>query len=208
MKHIKPFGVNEMRDPWDDDPSAPWNQDPDPEPQREKELTQAEKLFTTLAYNTTYAVLSKKGVRGELWLFLLESVDGVEQFMDFIDYFEKGGWDWSEKEYDKPDEYSIEDFATCVYRGDFKDDKWLKPSEAICEDPNKALDSYENGPEFIIRISGGLAERLLEDFGKDYAKSKSVDYKTGLKGMMNAISKVYPEGRLLPGEEPLDIPET
>jgi len=204
MKHIKPFGVNEMRDPWDDDPNAPWNQD-NPDPETDKELTPAEKGFSTLGFDHHYAVLSKKGAKGELWILLLDAVDDLEEFMAFIPYYrENDGWG-STKEYESADESSIEDFATCVYRGDYKA-HGLTPSEAVCEDPNASLSNYEDGPAFLIKISGALAEHLLEEFAKDYAKAKSIDSKEGLKDMINAVSKTYPEGRLLPGETPQQAP--
>ena len=194
-----------MRDPWDDDPNAPWNQE-NPDPERDKELKPAEQIFSTLGFDHHYAVLSKKGAKGELWLMYQEAVDGMSEFMDFVLYYPGDGWD-SSKEYESPDEYAIEDFATCVYRGDYKG-KGLTTSESVCEDPNRSLDAYENGPEFLIKISGALAERLLDDFARDYSKAKSTDSKEGLKAMINVISKTYPEGRLLPGEEPQEAPET
>ena len=204
MKHIKPFGVNEMRDPWNDDPHAPWNQD-NPDLETDKELTPAEKGFSTLGFDHHYAVLSKKGAKDELWLMLLDAVDDLEEFMDFIPYYRDGSGRDSDREYESADESSIEDFATCVYRGDYKD-HGLTTSEAVCEDPNRSLAAYEDGQEFLIKISGALAEHLLDELAKDYAKAKSIDSREGLKDMINAISKTYPEGRLLPGEEPQQAP--
>jgi hypothetical protein len=203
MKHIK--GIHES-DWWDSDPSAPWNQD-NPDPETDKELTPAEKVFSTLGFDHHYAVLSKKGAKGELWLMLLDAVDGEQEFLDFIPYYrEDDGWG-SSKEYESADEHSIEDFATCVYRGDYKDHQWLKPSEAVCEDPNASVSNYEDGPAFLIKISGALSELLIDEFAKDYSKARSIDSKEGLKDMINVISKAYPEGRLLPGEDPQQAPE-
>ena len=182
MKNLKPFRVNEG-DWWDNDPSAPWNQEDPPEPEARIDYPEAQQDFKTLVIASDSAILRKKS-DGSMWVLDVTDIDNYEEFEDYIFRYPVGDDEWERFE-DMKDEESA-NISTDL----FKENKWAEGKEAW-ED--------RDGETRLFKIDLGLAEELIHDFVK-YSKPRagarwnpSQDQMKANRLAASLLSKAFPE---------------
>ena len=183
MKHLKPFEVNEG-DWWDSDPSAPWNQPEDPEPEADVDYTSAQQGFTFLVHCPDTVLMRLKS-DGSIWALNAVDIEEEEDFEPYIYYLYNE--DGDKEAFDDMMEDSYVNYATDVhkekkgYSGENSLGEWTK--------------FEEEGEGFrLVKIDLPLAEHLIDDFYRSIKSSwvkdnRKPEYRLGA----SILAKAFPE---------------
>ncbi len=152
MKNLKPFKLSEG-DWWDNDPSAPWNQDYQ-EPEARITYTEAQMLFSVLLVAGDSAIMKKKS-DGSMWVLDVTDIEDYEEFEDYLYYYEIGD------DRQRAEEYVEEEYEA-IATDLFKENKWKEGKEA--------WDNRDS--ERLFKIDLELAEKLIHFYTK-YSKPRT-----------------------------------
>ena len=149
MKNLKTFKLYEG-DWWDNDPSAPWNQDDRvAEPVADIEYTESQRTFVVLGipgYGSE-ALLKKKS-DNSLWI--MDCEDLQDDYEDYL-YYQAGGEDDPRERSEGNEEEEYASIATDI----FKANEYLEGKEAWDE---------KDGTVRLFKIDQDLAESLIEEY--------------------------------------------
>ena len=178
MKNLKPFKLYEG-DPWDNDPSAPWNQSEDQDPVADIEYSEAQRDFVVLGIPGDDCILKRKS-DGTLWI--LDATDLEDGYEDYLYYY------ILDDENERAEGYEDEEYAN-IATDLLKGNEYLEGREAW----------EDRDGERLFRIDPELAETLIEDYvsyskareGRRYNPSSSdmEEYKRSA----SLLSKAFPE---------------
>jgi hypothetical protein len=180
MKNLKSFKLYEG-DWWDNDPSAPWNQDDrEAEPVADIEYSESQRAFVVLGTPGDDAILKKKS-DGSLWL--MDVTDVAHEYVDYM-YFYPGGEDDDRERAEGNEEEEYASIATDL----FKENNFLEGKEA-----------WENrDAERLFKIDQDLAEYLIDEYvnysrQRDRRHAPSTSNMEEYKMAASILSKAFPE---------------
>jgi hypothetical protein len=178
MKNLKTFKLYEG-DPWDNDPSAPWNQPEDPDPVADIEYPEARRDFVVLGTPGDDCILKKKD-DGTLWI--LDATDIESDYEDYLYYFP------TIYGRERAEGYEEDEYA-CIATDILKANEHLEGKEAW----------DNNDGERLFKIDLELAEALIEDY-IDYSRARegrrynpSTAMMAEYKRAASILSKAFPE---------------
>jgi hypothetical protein len=192
MKNLKPYSMLKEGDPWDNDPSAPWNQPDDPEPEAQIEYKTGDQPFSIVASVPDLTLLKKKS-DGSLWVLdTMDLLDTGGDYEDYIYYYEID--DEMEKAENMDDESYLNILVDLYKERKYSD-------EATGESWENKWD--DDDPIRLYKINTDLAEYLIPEL-MQWSKTRSGElYKwrertvkahgASYRTIANVISRAFPE---------------
>lgn len=201
MKNIRTYNQLHEGDPWDNDPSAPWNQEDPPEPEAAIEYKTPEQPFDVLHSVPNDIALLKKKSDGSLWVLdVADILDEGGEFDDYIYYANHGDDEYMQNEKDEDmDDESYTNIVVDLY----KEKKYVEDGTG----EGWAARYDDDVPKRLYKLNLSLAEEIIPDLmgyakfrGGDASdkiaewKKRSIDrHGSKYRSMANTISRAFPE---------------
>ena len=178
MRNLKTFKDLNEGDWWDNDPSAPWNQDDrEPEEYMEVEYKKDQQLFEYVVEAAWMGIIKGKGSIGGYWVINLEEVPEEYQLVS----------DWGE---DAEKEYSITEDTVVNYATDlYKDPAEVKTPEAW-EDGESLLAPLSNA-SIVDYVVDDIETALAPSYRDTYVGSRyKEEDKSSMRRALHMLSKL------------------
>ena len=177
MKNLKPFKVNEG-DWGDRNPSAPWNQPEDPEPEAYTGYPEAKRDFVVYGMPGDEALLKAKS-DGSLWV--LDTADIEDEFDSYL-YYYRG------KTITRAEGYEEEEYGN-IATDLFRKKKYLA---------DKGAWDDRDGEVRLFKIDPELANQLIDDYvhrsrARDRRGTHNGPKAAEYKRSASILAKAFPE---------------